>query len=103
MKHTTKPPSNIELLLSYARGRYIPRDFIEGFDTTEWNIGEDDIKNCSDPSNEYYWDAWRKICDTARYTAADGRVYSLYQDGNLWAVCYDSMTDKEIQDFFGKE
>ena len=103
MKTTTKPPSNIELLLSSDRGIYIPRAFIEGFNPIEWGIKQDDIKDCSDPSNEYYWDAWENILNTARYTAADGRVYSLYQEGSLWAVCYDSMTDKERQDFFGNE
>ena len=103
MNEAASPLSNIELLLHDARGIFIPSDFIEGFDTNAWNIDPSDAADCSDPNGEYYWDAWENILNNARYTASDGRVYSLHQDGNLWAVCYDSMTDKEKQDFFGNE
>ena len=103
MKTTARKQSNIELMLSAARGIYIPRDFIETVDIDAWNIDTWAAGQCSDPNGDFYWDAWNSILNNARYTAADGRVYSLYQDGDLWAVCYDSMTDKEKQDFFGDE
>lgn len=103
MDTNKKTLSNIELLLSAARGIYIPRDFIEGFNINDWNIDPSDAADCIDPHGEDYWEAWENILNNARYTASDGRVYSLYQDGDLWAVCYDSMTDKEKLDFFGNE
>jgi len=36
---------NVEILLSDARGIYIPRDFIQGFDLTKWyGISESDVE-----------------------------------------------------------
>ena len=41
----------IEILLSDARGIYIPRDFVEGFDVTKWNLDPDSwaVQTCADP------------------------------------------------------
>ena len=92
----------IELLLSDARGIYIPRDFVEGFDVTRWGLDPDswEVQTCADPDNLLYWDAWEQICNRAEFKQYEGRhVWRLHQDGDLWAICYELMTDEEKHNF----
>ena len=87
-------PSNIEVLLSDARGIYIPRDFYQDFDLDKWHLNAEDLTSLADPENESYWDVWEQVLNTA-YFEIDGKKYELYQDGDLLAICYDSLTDEE--------
>lgn len=32
----------------------------------------------------------------------DGHEWFLYQDGDLWAVCPELLTDEEYENFFGE-
>jgi len=92
--------SGIQLLLSDARGIYIPRDFVTGFDLTGWKgIPEDAVKDCENPENEYYWDSWEMILNNATYTDKNGNVWRLIQDGDLWVYCFELMTDEEKSNF----
>ena len=94
---------NVQLLLSDARGVYIPRDFVEGFDLSKWQgIPEWAARACADPESEGYWEGWNEILSSAVYVADDGRKFTLHQDGDLWALCIDHMT-KEERDNFGFE
>lgn len=95
--------SNIELLLSDARGIYIPRDFVSENDPAQWGIDADDEdwETCHNPDDEWYWEAWASICDKAQYTK-DGKVWALHQDGDLFAVAWDELTDEEYKDFTGE-
>lgn len=89
----------INLLLSDARGIYIPRDFVEEFDLSVWDgINQDDIADCRDPDNEFYWESWETIVNNAEYHK-DGHVWVLHHDGDLWAICYELMTDEEKSNF----
>lgn len=83
----TKP--EIQLLLTDARGVYIPRDFAEcmdrdcvsGVSDDDWAILE------AGPEHEHYWDVWTDVLDNA--TATDpvtGVVYRFEQDGDLFAI-----------------
>lgn len=91
---------NVEILLSDARGIYIPRDFVQRFDLTRWSgITESDVEILQNPDNEFYWEAWESVLNNARFTADDGRVFSLCQDGDLFAICYEMMTDEEKHNF----
>ena len=91
---------NINLLLDSARGQYIPRDFIDGFDLTKFSgIPDWTVKKCQDPDNDSYWEAWETILNNAEYKHSDGRIFTLYQDGDLWLICYDNMSDEEKQNF----
>lgn len=93
-------PENVEILLSDARGIYIPRDFVQGFDLSKWSgISESDVEILQNPENEWYWDAWESVLNNARFATDDGRVFTLWQDGDLFAICYESMTDEEKQNF----
>lgn len=89
----------VTLLLSDARGIYIPRDFVEGFDLSLWQgINQSDIETCRDPENTDYWEAWNSIEQNATF-AKDGHVWRLHQDGDLWAICYELMTNEEKENF----
>lgn len=91
---------NVEILLSDARGIYIPRDFVQGFDLTKWyGINESDVEILQDPDNEFYWEAWESVLNNAKFKSDDGRVFSLWQDGDLFAICYEMMTDEEKHNF----
>ena len=77
------------LLLSDVRGIYIPRDFINQFRGWKgYGKGKyPEYKSIlSDPENESYWDAWNELLDKLTYTNDNGVEYSLYQDGDLFAV-----------------
>lgn len=95
--------NNISILVSDAHGIYVPKVFTENYDLSVWNnIDEDDIATIADgPENEYYWDAWQNILSSAEYKA-DGKTYTLHQDGDLFAVAYDNLSEEERLSFFGE-
>lgn len=45
--------SNIEILLSDARGIYIPRDFFQGFDLEKWHLKAEDLTDLNDPEMKH--------------------------------------------------
>jgi hypothetical protein len=90
------------LLLSDNRGTYIPRDFVTEFDLSQFEgIKPGDAMICANPEHDYYWDAWQAILDDATLTQ-DGYTYHLHQDGDLWAICPELMSNEEYADFFGE-
>lgn len=86
--------SNIEFLLSDARGIFIPRDFFQGFDLEKWHLKPSELTALNDPENENYWDVWEHVLNTA-YFEVDGKKYHLYQYNDLLAIAYDHLTDEE--------
>ena len=44
-------------------------------------------------------DAWDEVLRRAKFVHDDGREFRLYQDGDLWALCYEHMTDEERSNF----
>ena len=91
--------SGISLLLSDSRGIYIPRDFIQNFDLEQWHIKEDYQDVLSIPDNEEYWYIWDHILLFAYFVDEQGNKWELYQDGDLWAICYELLTDEERSNF----
>lgn len=94
----------IVLLLSYARGRFIPRDFIDMVESLpKWKgITAENKEILKNPEHEWYWEAWQEVLDNA-FIVINRRKYTLHQDGDLWAVAYDAMTKKEKMEFFGND
>lgn len=91
----------ITLLLDSARGHYIPRDFVQCFDLSKFKgIAPADIAECQNPENAGYWDAWESILNCATYSE-NGRTFTLHQDSDLWLVCVNELSEKELSDFFG--
>ena len=91
----------VELLISDSHGIYIPKLFVEMIENNNrWsNINKDDLSELDNPENEWYFDSWSNILDNAVFIAENGDKYILYQDGDLWALCYDKMTIEEKDNF----
>lgn len=90
----------VQLLLSDSHGIYIPKLFLESFLSFKtWGLLKSDFKNLRNPENKSYWDTWDTCLNDAKHTDKDGNVWQLWQDGDLWAVCYELMTDEEKQNF----
>ena len=97
MMHTKT--EKITLLLDSARGQYIPRDFVTGFDLSKFaGIPSAVAEECKNPESDEYWDAWNVILYSASYIE-DGRVFELYQDGDLWLICWDELTGEDKVSF----
>lgn len=94
----------IELLLDSNRGIYLPQAFAADIDTSKFDgIEADDLRTLQlGPDVEFYWDAWVSILDNAEYKRG-GNTWRLHQDGDLFMVCDDLMTDGEYESFYGEE
>jgi hypothetical protein len=81
-------PDDAVLLLSDARGVYIPKDFTSAvpFERTRNILPDDYAILAIGPDHKEYWEAWMAITDNAHIIADDGSEYYLYQDGDLWAI-----------------
>jgi hypothetical protein len=89
----------VQLLLSDSRGVYIPRDFVECFDLNQWNIDSKYIERLSNPDGDFYWDNWDVVLNNAKHTDKNGNKWHLWQDGDLWAICPELMTEEEKSNF----
>lgn len=99
----------IQILLDSNRGVYIPQHFAEEFalqcaDGKGWDgISEKDRETLlAGPDHDEYWEAWVGALVHATYTDSDRHVWRLYQDGDLFAICDEIMTDDEYEEFFGE-
>jgi len=93
----------IQLLVSDSWGMLIPQSFVRNYEFT--GADEKDIETCDrgpDPENEWYWEAWENICRDAFVTIKDNK-YRLYQDGDLFGICEEILTDDEYEAFFGEK
>ena len=94
--------SGLACLLNDAHGQFIPAKFIECYNPATWGVTADDQKELSSPDNQYYWETWESVEQYATFTDESGNRWHLYQDGDLYAVCYELLTDDE-KDFLGYE
>lgn len=90
------------ILADSARGVYIPqhfaesikRDCVEGVTLKQWDELE------SGPDYEFYWEVWDEVARDARITDPEtGVVYTLHQDGDLFAIP-DGMEWDDAEDGF---
>lgn len=89
----------VALLLDSSRGIYIPLAFVRDFDLSKWQgITQEAITECSNVENDDYWEAWASILDYATFTD-NGYIWRLMQDGDLWAYCFELMTEEEKANF----
>jgi len=101
----SKKETAVILLCDSASGSYIPQRFareisvacLSGIDGTVLTYLDE-----SGPEAEFYWDEWQYVLDNAKLTLG-GDEYTLYHDGDLWALCVDRMSAEERQSFgFGE-
>lgn len=89
----------IELLLSDVRGIYIPRDFVQCFNSKAWHLASKDSRDLlKGPCSHYYWDVWEHVLKSAYFVNDKGQTWRLYQEGDLFAIC-DDITDEQWEDF----
>lgn len=92
----------IVLMMSDSYGDYIPQNFVDDVDLTAWHVDADDAAILAKgPDVDGYWDSWGAVLSNAYYTDGDAK-YTLHQDGDLWAICPERMTNSEYSDFFGE-
>lgn len=88
------------LILSDHHGVYIPQMFCSGMsqsDAHRIEVSYSDVLACqSGPDHPNYREAWQQILDDARILDTNGRVWRLYQNGDLWEI----PDDCEIPDYF---
>lgn len=90
----------IELLLDANRGPYIPMVFSEAWAHLFEGIDDSDLEILKDPDGEWYWESWNTVLANASYTDSNGRIWTLHQDGDLFAVVLDEMSELERSEFF---
>lgn len=93
--------NSIHLLVDGSNGIYVPKRFAQWFSAEDWHCEIKDFEILQDENHEYYWDIWDEVLDNAQHTDELGNVWNLWQDGDLWAICTELMTDKEKLNFFG--
>lgn len=94
----------IRCILDSNRGVYIPKNFVDEFDLNLFKgIEKEDAESCKlGPDDGEYWEAWTSILDNAVYTDDDDIEWTLYQDGDLFLIAVDELSDEEYADFFGE-
>jgi len=96
--------SGIEILLSDSTGVYIPKFFAEHM-SDGWTGGSEyDLSVLKEgPEKEAYWEVWDWYLTYASHTDKNGKKWRLHQDGDLFAICEELMTDEEYLNFYGEE
>ena len=115
------------LLVDSANGHYVAEKFVKAFytdnpthrlvDSEENSIGSKDehkfilecLDDASNTENRYYDDAWCTILDSVYLSRLidndmDTELYSLHQDGDLWAIPVQDvaeLSEEEQDEFWG--
>ena len=91
----------IQNLVNDHHGCYVPQVFAQNLGQDWCGIKPDDLQILLEgPDNDTYWETWDDVLSTAYYMQG-AHKYTLHQDGDLWALCPDRMTNEEYGDFFG--
>ena len=82
----------------------MPRDFTTCINTSKFiGIRLSDLKILQDPEHEEYYDAWTDVLDKAVHIDESLNKWRLWQDGDLWMVCPELMSDDDYYNFYGEE
>jgi len=91
---------HVNIILSDARGVYIPRDFVDMLSDEEKEFQERENgvdwelwHELEDPENENYWEAWEELMGC--YKSESG--HRIHQNGDLYEI--SPAMDKEPQEF----
>ena len=92
------PDTDSKLLLSDSHGIYIPQIYCQQLtedDAPDMGVEWSDVVCCqSGPDQEWYWESWQAILDSAEITEpatlkVDESQWRLIQNGDLWQVRSD--------------
>jgi hypothetical protein len=90
----------IKILLDADLGGMIPRFFSNNLHL--WQGVDDYVKDAiAMGEDEEYWQAWEKVLDNAFFVDEQGKTWTLYQDGDLFAICFDENGPDNLSEFFG--
>lgn len=90
---------NMSLLITDAQDVYVPQSFVKGFDYKDWGVSEEDYATLSaGPDDEWYWETWEDVLNYASFEDEFGHIWSLYQEGDLWAIRDGFNPDDENED-----
>lgn len=80
--------SDAILMVDDHWGIYVPQCFANRVDTACLSgVSTLDLTILREgPDHPLYWDAWDSVLNNAALMSVDGIAYSLWQDGDLWAV-----------------
>jgi hypothetical protein len=84
--------NNTVVLIDGSQGIYIPQQFANKYEEDPRWLGadQDDIDILhKGPEADGYWEAWEMVLNDTRYMDKDGREWSLWQDGDLFAYYGD--------------
>lgn len=77
----------MQVLIDGFHGVCVPQAFAEAYNLHDWGISTEDINVLlAGPEHPDYWDVWDLVLYNASFTDEDGTVWTLYQDGDLFAV-----------------
>ena len=74
-------------------GIYVPQVFAQSYVVREPDLDEAMQICATDPDHEHYWECWSEILDNGTIEGTDGKVWNLYQDGDVWAIRSDADID----------
>ena len=92
----------IILFCDSSSDRYIPQRFAaEIMPQYLQGVTQDQLNELSDPDNEWYWDTWETVLNSAKVIDnKTGQTFTLHHDGDLWLLDLDNMTEEEKQNMF---
>ena len=95
--------SGLCLLVDSNQGTHIPMIFANMLAEAWDNCDAEDLEALkAGLDHDEYWDAWDMVLSNASCIDTDGNKWTLWQDGDLWAICTDLMDDEEYEEFFGE-
>jgi len=91
--------NKIHLLVDSHHGVYVPQVFVDRYRGEIWGLSPEDIEILKQgPEKPLYWDTWDRVLNNTKATNGDGTVWTLHQDGDLWAV-RDDMTESDWEEW----
>lgn len=93
-------------LVNSAHGIYVPQVFVKYAEAYGWIIPphhSDDVASIEEgPESEYYWESWESLLSMPSRVDEEGNRWTLHQDGDLFEVCDDLLSDEEYEIFWGE-
>ena len=93
---------NIECIVDSRHGVFVPmvfaqtvnRSLLSGVsgETLDYLAKEESVEDVD------FWDVWDSVLNNARITH-NGKIYHLHQDGDLFAIDWDNLTEDESEAF----
>ena len=91
---------NVECIIDSRHGVFVPmlfartvnRALVSGVssETLDYLAKEESLED------DWFWEEWDSVLNNARITH-NGKIYHLHQDGDLFAIAWDKLTEDESE------